>query len=71
MTFESIIKDIKNKKYHPVYFLYGEEAYFIDKISNYFEENLLSEGEKAFNQVVVYGKDTDFKLVVDEARQFL
>ena len=70
MTFEAIIKDLKQKKYSPIYLLHGDESYYIDKISSYIEDNVLTEGEKAFNQAVLYGKDTDFKTVVDEARQF-
>lgn len=70
MTYDQIIKDIKSKIYHPVYFLTGEEPYYIDKISDLIERTVLDEGEKAFNQLVVYGKDTDFKSVVDDARQF-
>ncbi len=70
MTYENIIKDIKTGKVHPVYFLHGEEPYYIDRIADYIEDNVLTEGEKAFNQVVIYGKDADFRTVVDEARQF-
>lgn len=70
MTFEAILKDLKNKKFSPIYLLHGDESYYIDKISSYIEHNVLSEGEKAFNQAVLYGKDTEFKTVVDEARQF-
>ncbi|MEE9438445.1 MAG: DNA polymerase III subunit delta [Saprospiraceae bacterium] len=70
MTFESIIKDIKSQKYSPIYLLHGPEAYYIDRISSYIEKSVLNEGEKAFNQIVLYGKDIDFKTVVDEARQY-
>ena len=70
MTFEAILKDLKNKKYSPIYLLHGEESFYIDKISSYIEKNVLNEGEQAFNQAVLYGKDTEFKTVVDEARQF-
>lgn len=70
MTFEQIIKDISNKKYHPVYFLTGEEPYYIDQISDLLEANVLDEAAKSFNQMIVYGKDTDFKAIVDDARQY-
>ncbi len=70
MTHEDIIKDVKQGKYHPVYFLHGDEPYFIDMVSDFIENNVLNESEKAFNQVVVYGKDTEFKTIIDEARQF-
>lgn len=54
-----IISQIKKKIYYPVYLLHGEEPYFIDKISDYIEDHVLDENEKAFNQTVVYGKDTE------------
>jgi DNA polymerase-3 subunit delta len=70
LTFEAILKDLKNKKYSPIYLLHGDEPYYIDKISNYIENHVLDEAEKAFNQAVLYGKDAEFKTVVDEARQY-
>ena len=48
MTFEQIISDLKNRKYVPVYFLMGEEPYYIDRISDYIETTVLKEEEKAF-----------------------
>jgi DNA polymerase-3 subunit delta len=70
LTFEAIIKDIKSQKYSPIYLLHGDEPYYIDKISNYIEKNVLNLGEQSFNQAILYGKDTEFKTVVDEARQY-
>lgn len=70
MTHEEIIKNIRHGKTEPVYFLYGEEPYFIDVIADVFENELLSESEKAFNQLIVYGKDTQIGAIADEARQF-
>ncbi len=70
MTVEIILRELKAGKYHPVYFLHGDEPYYIDLISDFIEEHALTEGEKAFNQVIMYGKDVDFKTVIDEARQF-
>lgn len=70
MSFEQIIKELKSKKYQPVYFLHGDESYFIDQISDFMETQILSEGEKAFNQIILYGKDIDAKIIIDEARQF-
>ena len=54
---EKILAELKNQNYSPIYYLCGEEPYFIDIISNYIEQNVLSDDEKAFNQQVVYGKD--------------
>lgn len=70
MTFSQIITDLKNKQYKPVYFLHGNEPYFIDAIADYIEKNVLSEGEKSFNQTILYGKEIDFKQVVDTARRY-
>ena len=70
MTFEQILKDIHQKKYAPVYFLMGEEPYFIDVISDTIEEEVLDETEKAFNQIVLYGRDVDIDTVATHAKSF-
>jgi DNA polymerase III subunit delta len=70
MTFEQIFSDLKNKIYHPVYFLCGEESYFIDEISNYIQNNVLNDAEKTFNQLVLYGKDTDIATMINSAKRF-
>ena len=70
MTFEEIIKELKNKIYKPIYFLYGEESYFIDQISDYISKNVLDEAEKAFNQTVLYGKDSKIEDVINAAKRF-
>lgn len=68
--YEQIIKDIKNKIYKPVYFLMGEEPYFIDCITDYIAQHVLTEEEKTFNQIVLYGKDTDIASVINTAKRF-
>ncbi|MCL2312744.1 MAG: DNA polymerase III subunit delta [Firmicutes bacterium] len=70
MTFEQIMTGLKSRKYYPVYFLTGEEPYFLDAISDYISENLLSETEKTFNQVIMYGKDSSVYSVLDAAKRF-
>ena len=70
MTFDQIMAELKKKVYRPLYFLMGEEPYFIDVITDYIAENILQEQEKAFNQVVMYGKDTNVYTVVDAAKRF-
>jgi len=70
MTFEQIISELKNKKYRSVYFLMGEEPYFIDVISDYIAENALDEHEKDFNQTIMYGKDSSVYAVLDAAKRF-
>lgn len=70
MTFTQIIADLKAGKYAPVYFLHGDESYYIDKISAYIQEHVLDESEKAFNQHVVYGKDVDKPALIALARRY-
>jgi DNA polymerase III subunit delta len=70
MEFNQILTDLKNKNYKPVYFLIGEETYFIDEITNFISSNVLTETEKVFNQVVMYGKDADAIAIIDAARRF-
>jgi len=70
MAYEDIIKDLKNKQYKPIYFLYGDETYFIDIITDYIAENVLSESEKAFNQTILYGKDIQTEDIDSAARRF-
>lgn len=70
MTFEDIVKDIKAKKYKPIYFLCGEEPFFIDQIANAIENTVLSEDEKAFNLNIMYGNDVTMGTVADTARRF-
>lgn len=70
MKYEEILRDIKNNIFSPVYFLYGEEPYFIDKITTSLENNILDEGMRGFNQTVVYGRDVTVKEVVDLSRRY-
>jgi DNA polymerase III subunit delta len=67
---DQILLDLKRKIYKPVYFLSGEEPYFIDMISDQIEHGVLEASEREFNQSVVYGKDADLAGVVGLARQF-
>ncbi len=70
MDFDQIISELKKKQYRRVYFLHGTESYFVDAISNYIEQKVLSEAERAFNQTVLYGKDIDHMAVLDTARRY-
>lgn len=67
---KKILTAFKAKKFDPVYFLQGEESYFIDLISDYIEQHALSEVEKGFNQVILYGKDVSMATVLTHARRF-
>lgn len=68
--FEELLKDLKNKIYKPIYFLMGEESYYIDQVTDYISKHVLTEAEKTFNQVVLYGKDTDVVTIINAARRF-
>ncbi len=70
MTFEGIMSDLKAAKYKPLYFLMGEEPFFIDLITDYLAEHVLTAEERSFNQLVLYGRDTDMKMVVSSARRY-
>jgi len=70
ITYEEIISDLRKRIFRPVYFLAGEEPYYIDLISGYIEEKVLSDSEKAFNQIIIYGEDTTIKDIIETARRF-
>lgn len=70
MTYQEILKELKNKIYKPIYFLFGEESYFIDKITDYIADNVLNESEKAFNQITLYGKDSQIEDIINNAKRF-
>lgn len=70
MTYEAILKNLKSKIYAPIYFLSGEEPYYIDKIAEFIEKNVLDENEKEFNQTILYGKETDLSTVLSNAKRF-
>ena len=65
-----IINDIKAGNIKPIYFLMGEEPYYIDRITEYLENNLLTEEEKGFNQMVLYGRDTTIDDIVANAKRY-
>jgi DNA polymerase III subunit delta len=65
-----IVNDIKSKNYKPIYFLCGEETYYIDRISDLIESSVLTDDEKSFNQVVLYGRDTTVEEIVSTAKRF-
>lgn len=69
-TYDSILAELKKGIYHPVYYLMGEEGYFIDKITDYIIENALTEVERDFNLTVFYGLDTDIDTIITSAKRF-
>ena len=70
MTYEQILSEIHKKNFAPIYFLTGEEPYFIDMISDTIENEALDEADRAFNQIVVYGRDVDVETIANHARSF-
>lgn len=69
-TYESILQDIKNRKYAPVYFLMGEEDYYIDRITEAIADTVLTDDEKDFNQTVLYAADTDIATIINMAKRY-
>ena len=69
-SFDSIMHDLKQRNYLPIYYLMGEESFYIDKISDYIAENVLTPEERDFNMTVMYGTDVTGKDVVEVARRY-
>jgi DNA polymerase-3 subunit delta len=70
VTYEEIVSDLKKRIFKPVYFLAGDEPYYIDLITDFIGEKVLSEEEKAFNQMIIYGEDTTVNSIIETARRF-
>ena len=70
MTYKDIQTAFKKKDFAPIYFLHGDEPFYIDAIANYIENNVLSEDQKAFNQTILYGKEGNHLQVLDAARRY-
>jgi len=65
-----IVNDIKSGTIRPIYFLMGEEPYYIDKLSDYIEQNVLTEEEKGFNQTILYGRDVSIDDIISSAKRY-
>jgi DNA polymerase-3 subunit delta len=70
MTAEKIISDLKKGSYKPIYWLEGDEEYFIDMIIHYAEKNILSESEASFNLSIFYGRDTAWPDLLNSCRKY-
>ena len=70
MNYQQITSSINNKKLQTIYFLTGDESYYIDQITNKFANNILTQDEKEFNLTILYGKDIDAENIISEAKQF-
>lgn len=70
MTYDSLMRDLKAGKYAPVYYLMGDESYYIDKICDYIAEHALPEDQRDFNQTIFFGSDVTASQVADAARRY-
>ena len=70
VTYEGIMRDLKARKLVPIYYLMGEESYYIDKIADYIAENVLQPEERDFNQTVLFGSDVTAAQIVDVAKRY-
>ena len=70
ITYEGILKEIASKQYRPLYYLMGEEAYYIDRLTERFANDVLDEAEKGFNQVILYGHETHMRDIIAQAKRY-
>ena len=70
VSFDSIMRDLKARKFAPVYYLMGDEAYYIDQIADYIAEHALQPEERDFNQTVLFGSDVTASQIADAARRY-
>ena len=70
MDYKLVLKDIKAKKFEKVYFLHGEEPYYIDLICEALIENVLEDYERDFNQTILYGKDVELLSLISELKVY-
>src|SRR5690348_2302642 len=70
MSFDKIISDLKKRTFKPVYWLEGDEEYFIDLIINFAEHKILTESEASFNLSVFYGRDANWTDIVNSCRKY-
>ena len=70
ITFQSIMHDLQERKFVPLYYLVGDEPYYIDKIANYIAEHVLQPEERDFNQTILFGSDVTAAQIADTARRY-
>ena len=69
-TYEAIMSDLKARKFAPIYYLMGDEAYYIDQITDYIAEHVLTPEERDFNQTVLFGSDVNASQITDVAKRY-
>ena len=70
VTYSSIMKELQSGQFRPVYYLMGEESYYIDKICDYIAEHALQPEERDFNQTIMFGSDVNASQIADAARRY-
>ena len=70
VTYDSVMSELKARHFKPIYYLMGDESYYIDKISDWIAENVLQPEEKDFNQTVLFGSDVNASQIVDAAKRY-
>lgn len=70
VSYDQVLTELRKKVFSPVYLLMGEEPYYIDVISDFIQNNVLNEGEREFDQTIVYGKDVDASAVINAAKRY-
>ena len=70
MDHKLLLKEIRNKKFEKIYFLHGEEPYFIDVLTKAIQDNALEESERDFNQSILYGKDAEVLSLISELKSY-
>ncbi|MBQ9202810.1 MAG: DNA polymerase III subunit delta [Prevotella sp.] len=70
VTYNSVMKELKERQFKPVYYLMGDEPYYIDKISDWIAENVLQPEERDFNQTILFGSDVNASQIVDAAKRY-
>ena len=70
VSFETIMRDLKARKFMPIYYLMGDEPYYIDQIADYIADHVLLPEERDFNQTILFGSDTTASQIADAARRY-
>ena len=70
VNYEDILRDVRARKLKPIYYLMGEESYYIDRISDYIVDTVLKEDEKDFNLTIAYGPETTVEAIINAAKRY-
>ncbi|MBR5963797.1 MAG: DNA polymerase III subunit delta [Bacteroidaceae bacterium] len=70
VTYESLVREIQSGKFRPVYYLMGEESYYLDRLTDLLSTAVLDEAEREFNQLTIYGQDATIDAIIANARRF-